>query len=112
MTDTWTSWCRRLLQRSVWALMGDGAGGFGPKTLVWSQAANGVTIGDLNRDGHNDLVLLRYNGGMSLVLGHGDGTFGPSTDYPGNFSTGPDPRRQPGWSVPISWPTRTRVRCR
>jgi hypothetical protein len=71
----------------VWALMGDGAGGFGPKTLVWSQAANGVTIGDLNRDGHNDLVLLRYNGGMSLVLGHGDGTFGPSTDYPGNFST-------------------------
>src|SRR6516165_4581379 len=49
-----------------------------------------VAIGDLNGDGKPDLVTANYNynsGTVSVLLGNGDGTFGPRTDY----ATGFDP---------------------
>ncbi len=50
-----------------------------------------VTLGDLNEDGHLDLVVVDQNdnnaGSLSLFYGHGDGSFSPKTD----LSTGPGP---------------------
>lgn len=46
------------------------------------RSSSPVTTGDLNGDGHLDLVLA-YGPGVSVAvrLGAGDGTFGPETDY-------------------------------
>ncbi len=42
-----------------------------------------VKVGDLNGDGHPDLVLADpVNGGLSVLLNLGNGHFGPSTGYP------------------------------
>jgi hypothetical protein len=43
----------------------------------------GIAIGDLNGDGRPDLVLPNYTSArnLSVVLGSGDGTFGPRSDY-------------------------------
>jgi VCBS repeat-containing protein len=43
---------------------------FGPQSAV---------VADLNADGNQDLILL--GGQMTVLLGNGDGTFGPDTDY-------------------------------
>jgi hypothetical protein len=46
-----------------------------------------VAVGDFNGDGKLDLVTSIYvNGGVSVLLGNGDGTFQPHIDY----STGGD----------------------
>ena len=65
-------------------LMGDGAGGFGPLIQVTNTWVGNLAVGDLNRDGQGDLVLLQSNG-IAVLLGHGDGTFDPPSDYPGVF---------------------------
>src|SRR5438093_13606309 len=38
-------------------------------------APNSVAIGDFNGDGRPDLAVTNYDG-VSVLLGHGDGTFG------------------------------------
>jgi VCBS repeat-containing protein len=49
---------------------------FGPDSAV---------AADLNADGNQDLILL--GGQMTVLLGNGDGTFGPTTDYaPASFA--------------------------
>jgi hypothetical protein len=41
-----------------------------------------VALGDLNGDGHLDIISANEtNGDVSVLLGHGDGTFGLNTEY-------------------------------
>ncbi|CAM4908496.1 unnamed protein product [Rotaria socialis] len=42
-----------------------------------------VVIGDVNNDGHLDLIITNsLNGNVGIFLGHGDGTFSNQTTYP------------------------------
>src|SRR5437867_872145 len=42
-----------------------------------------VAIGDLNADGKPDLAVANYaSDGVSVLLGYGNGSFGPQTEYP------------------------------
>ncbi len=77
----------------VAVLLGDGTGRFAPATgspiqlefPVW-----GASIGDLNRDGMNDLVLGSVRDpGIVLLLGDGRGTFRPAAGSPLPSGQGP-----------------------
>ncbi len=77
----------------VTVLLGDGTGRFAPATRspiqlefpVW-----GASIGDLNGDGMNDLVLGSiHHPGIVLVLGDGRGTFRPAASSPLPSGNGP-----------------------
>lgn len=72
------------------ALSGLGPAGhaqlFGPSTL-YPTGMNPYTValGDVNGDGHPDLVTANFNSGagtISVLLGTGSGTFGANTEYP------------------------------
>lgn len=68
-------------------LLGNGSGGFGPKT-DFGTAANpsGVAIGDINSDGILDLAVSSWSeNAVSLFIGNGSGGFGPRTDIPAGF---------------------------
>src|SRR5262245_14576830 len=66
-------------------LLGNGDATFAPKVnYATLAAASSVAIGDLNGDGKPDLVASNYNAifpSVSVLLGHGDGTFEPKVDY-------------------------------
>ncbi|MBI2890748.1 MAG: VCBS repeat-containing protein [Nitrospirae bacterium] len=67
----------------VAVLLGAGDGTFGPATYATTAALpNHVAVGDLNNDAHPDVVTANYygyEGGLSVLLGRGDGTFQPAT---------------------------------
>ncbi len=71
----------------VSVLLGNGKGGFGkPQSFAAGTPAGGVVIGDLNGDGKPDLVFTHGSAfgkpeAVSVLLGNGDGSFGPATDY-------------------------------
>ncbi|HEY5154939.1 MAG TPA: VCBS repeat-containing protein, partial [Acidimicrobiales bacterium] len=67
---------------SVSVLLGSGLGTFGPQSEI-AVGANprDVEVGDLNGDGHADLVTANMGTNtVSVLLGTGSGTFQPRTD--------------------------------
>lgn len=81
---------------SVSVLLGQDGGAFGARTdyvvgrtdIPTRVAATWVALGDLSGDGHLDLAItvgwdLTYSeeAKLSVMLGSGDGTFGPRADY-------------------------------
>jgi hypothetical protein len=74
---------------TVSVLLGDGGGGFGPRTgFATGLVPHHLALADVNRDGHLDLVVANTGADtVSVLLGNGTGSFGPRTD----FSTGAAP---------------------
>jgi hypothetical protein len=75
---------------TIGILLGNGDGTFQPVTNydTGGLAAWSVAIGDLNNDGKLDLVVANRGpsfgspGSVGVLLGTGDGTFGPAVTYP------------------------------
>lgn len=78
---------------SVSIFLGQMDGTFGSKTDFAAGLAPGyVKAGDFNGDGKMDIVVVNEcfggcTGGLSILLGNGDGTFKSAVEYP----TGPNP---------------------
>jgi hypothetical protein len=73
---------------TVSVLLGNRDGTFGPRTDFGTGIdPSSVAIADLNADGRPDLVVANagyhgeYGNTVSVLLGKGDGTFGPKTDF-------------------------------
>jgi hypothetical protein len=73
-------------------LLGNGDGTFqAPQTITVPVRASGLAVGDLNGDGTPDLILGHIVdsidfGGVTVLLGNGDGTFQAPVDYfTGNY---------------------------
>jgi hypothetical protein len=81
--------------RYVSVQLGNGAGTFGGnKLFLTGTSPTCIAVGDLNADGRLDVVTANFDnvGGtgisaVSVLLGNGDGTLGPKTD----FVTGANP---------------------
>ena len=64
--------------------------GLEPANFAAGYQPNRVAVGDLNRDGHDDLVVTNeYSQDVSVMLGQGDATFSQFPSHPtGNRPTG------------------------
>ncbi len=75
-------------------LLGDGAGDFGPPSLIPGPAGLlGLAVADFNEDGNLDIVAgSGSNSNLSLYFGNGDGTFvTPATLIPAINTFVPEP---------------------
>ena len=77
---------------TVSVLLGQSDGSFAPKTdFSTALCPYSVVVGDFNHDGKPDIAVSDFcpssDGHISVLLGNGDGTFKPHTDY----STGVSP---------------------
>jgi hypothetical protein len=79
------------MSNSVAILLGKGDGTFGPAvSYAVQQLPIAIAVGDFNGDGKLDLAVANdgnynhnqfYGGGVSVLLGNGDGTFQPRVSY-------------------------------
>lgn len=75
-------------QTKLTVMLGDGTGRFSEvanSPFDWGRNAFQVTLADVNRDGHSD-VLAASGEGVRIMLGDGSGTFRAATGSP--FQTG------------------------
>jgi hypothetical protein len=80
-----------IVSRDISVLLGDGAGGLTPSVTLPLSATEvlGLSAGDLNQDGRDDLVVsLNGAGRVQVFLASGNGAFstGPSYNLPGRPS--------------------------
>lgn len=77
----------------VW--LNNGLGGFvATETLPVAGGGTNVAVGDVNGDAIPDLVFGSSGTNVSVVIGHGAGTFGAATSWPAgdaSFQSGPGP---------------------
>jgi hypothetical protein len=72
----------------ITVLLGNGDGTFqAPRTFALGRSAGSIAVGDFNLDGLPDLAAvyldpISYNGGVSVLLGNGDGGFLPPRNFP------------------------------
>jgi Calx-beta domain/FG-GAP-like repeat len=67
---------------TVRVLLGDGSGGLGaPTDFYLGYSASSLVAGDVNGDGHADLITSNWNNNVSILLGNGTGTFGSAQNY-------------------------------
>jgi hypothetical protein len=62
--------------QGVSIVLGDGHGTFGSRSVIPTPAVASTAVGDFNRDGKDDLVIVHTNS-IEVRLGHGDATFAP-----------------------------------
>ena len=78
----------------------DGKGGFlPPTTYAVSSESDGLTLADVNHDGKLDLLVGDAYGDVLVLIGNGNGTFGPITT----------PTRPSSWPSPTSPATARRT---
>lgn len=78
--------CSTQFNPSLFVMKGTGDGGFLPlETLVTWEGNNhrGFQVGDLDGDGHPDIVTLNLSGGVRIYFGDGSGGFDEPVLLPG-----------------------------
>ena len=78
---------------TIYVLLGNGDGTFQtPVTYAAGNNPQAIATGDMNQDGHPDLVAALSSGAVAVLLGNGDGTFQPAlvfgSEYPADTSGG------------------------
>ena len=73
--------CCALVFSAMAANASDGVSFQAARSFDAGNRPQSVALGDLNGDGISDLAVANIGGGVSILLGNGDGTFQAKVDY-------------------------------